>query len=83
MKVSQAIEMLSELNADDDIALSWWGRELFTEDDDQPVSEEKWGYAVNEFDNAGGYPFVNEQVWTYLWEATQEASEDNNKGEQQ
>ena len=25
MKVSKAIEMLSELNADDDIALSWWG----------------------------------------------------------
>jgi hypothetical protein len=80
MKVSKAIEMLSELNADDDIALSWWGRELFTEDDDQPVSEEKWGYAVDEFDNAGGYFFINEQVWTYLWEATQEAT-NNNEGE--
>jgi len=80
MKVSKAIEMLSELNADDDIALSWWGRELFTEDDDQPVSEEKWGYAVDEFDNAGGYDSINEQVWTYLWEATQEAT-NNNKGE--
>jgi len=82
MKVSKAIEMLSELNADGDIALSWWGRELFTEDDDQPVSEEKWGYAVDEFDNAGGYDSINEQVWTYLWEATQEAT-NNNKGEQQ
>ena len=81
MKVSKAIEMLSELNADDEIALSWWGRELFTEDDDQPVSEKKWAYAVDEFDNAGGYPFVNEQVWTYLWEATQEAT-NNNEGEQ-
>jgi len=80
MKVSKAIEMLSELNADDDIALSWWGRELFTEDDDQPVSEEKWGYAVDEFDNAGGYDSINEQVWTYLWEATQEAT-NNNEGE--
>jgi hypothetical protein len=80
MKVSKAIEMLSELNADDEIALSWWGRELFTEDDDQPVSEKKWAYAVDEFDNAGGYPFVNEQVWTYLWEATQEAT-NNNEGE--
>lgn len=57
------------------------GRELFTEDNDQPVSEEKWSYAVDEFDNAGGYFTVNEQVWTYLWEATQEASEDNNEGE--
>jgi len=82
MKVSKAIEMLSELNADGDIALSWWGRELFTEDDDQPVSEEKWAYAVDEFDNAGGYDSINEQVWTYLWEATQEAT-NNNKGEQQ
>ena len=80
MKVSKAIEMLSELNADDDIALSWWGRELFTEDDDQPVSEEKWAYAVDEFDNAGGYDSINEQVWTYLWEATQEAT-NNNEGE--
>lgn len=82
MKVSQAIEMLSELNADDDIALSWWGRELFTEDDDQPVSEEKWAYAVDEFDNVGGYDAVNEQVWNYLWMATQDVSEDKNKGEQ-
>jgi len=80
MKVSKAIEMLSELNADDDIAISWWGRELFTEDDDQPVSEEKWAYAVDEFDNAGGYDSINEQVWTYLWEATQEAT-NNNEGE--
>ena len=81
MKVSKAIEMLSELNADDDSALSWWGRELFPEDDDQPVSEEKWAYAVDEFDNVGGYDAVNEQVWNYLWMATQDISEDNNKGE--
>ena len=81
MKVSKAIEMLSELNADDDIALSWWGRELFTEDNDQPVSEEKWAYAVDEFDNVGGYDAVNEQVWNYLWMATQDISEDNNEGE--
>jgi hypothetical protein len=71
MKVSKAIEMLSELNADDNIALSWWGRELFS--GDEPISEESWSYAVDEFDNAGGYDTVNEQVWTYLWEATQEA----------
>lgn len=81
MKVSKAIEMLSELNTDDDIALSWWGRELFTEDNDQPVSVKKWAYAVDEFDNVGGYDAVNEQVWNYLWMATQDISEDNNEGE--
>ena len=75
--------MLSELNADDEIALSWWGRELFTDDNDQPISEKKWRYAVDEFDKAGGYDSVNVQVWTYLDEAMQEVSEDNNEGEQQ
>lgn len=76
MKVSKVIEMLSELNADDEIACSWWERELFTDDNDQPISEEKWNYAVDEFDNAGGYDSVNEEVWNNLWQATQEIEDE-------
>ena len=75
MKVSKAIEMLSELNADDDIALSWWGRELFTDDNDQPISAKKWGYAVDEFDKAGGYDSVNQDVWNLLWDSIGESNE--------
>jgi len=66
MKVSKVIELLSELNPDEQIACSWWERNLFTDTDDVIVSEDKWNKAVDEFDAEGGYDSVNEQVWMNL-----------------
>jgi hypothetical protein len=69
MKVSKAIELLSEINPDEEIAISWWERDLFTDENDVIVPEEAWFKAVEEFDNAGGYPSVNEDVWTFLYQS--------------
>jgi hypothetical protein len=63
MKVSQAIKLLSEINPDDDICISWWEKDLFNEEDGTPVSEEGWLNAVVDFDNSSGYPTVNEEVF--------------------
>ena len=63
MKVSQAIKLLSEINPDEEICISWWESNLFNNEDGTPISEEKWLYAVGEFDANGGYEGVNEQVW--------------------
>ncbi len=67
MKVSKAIELLSELNPDEEICISWWERQLFTDTEDVIVSEEKWKEAVAEFDIEGGYETINEQVWNFLY----------------
>jgi hypothetical protein len=69
MKVSQAIKLLSEINPDDDICISWWEKDLFNEEDGTPVSEEGWLNAVADFDNSSGYPTVNEEVWTFLYQS--------------
>jgi hypothetical protein len=78
MRVSQAIEMLSALNADDEIAISWWTRDLFTDDNEQPISEDRWSYAVDKFDSEDGYDSVNQEVWNHLWITSWEST-----GEQQ
>ena len=69
MKVSQAIKLLSEINPDEEIAISWWEANLFTiGDNDEPLSadSEQWLRAVEVFDANGGYDSVNQDVWTYL-----------------
>ena len=69
MKVSKAIELLSELNSDEEICISWWESNLFTDDDDEPLKadSEEWVKAVAEFDIDGGYETINEQVWNFLY----------------
>jgi hypothetical protein len=69
MKVSKAIELLSELNPDEEICISWWESNLFTDDDDEPLKadSEEWVKAVDEFDIEGGYETLNEQVWNFLY----------------
>lgn len=69
MKVSHAIKLLSEINPDEEIAISWWESNLFTiGDNDETLSadSEEWLRAVQVFDANGGYDSVNQDVWTYL-----------------
>ena len=69
MKVSHAIKLLSEINPDEEIAISWWEANLFTiGDNDETLSadSEEWLRAVEVFDANGGYDSVNQDVWTYL-----------------
>ena len=46
MKVSHAIKLLSEINPDEEIAISWWERDLFTTRDGTPVSDSAWAYEI-------------------------------------
>jgi hypothetical protein len=66
MKASHAIKLLSEISPDEEIAISWWERDLFTDRDGTPVSDDAWINAVAVFDANGGYDSVNQLVWDYL-----------------
>lgn len=71
MKVSKAIELLSEINPDHEIAISWWEADLFQDpssDENKRLTadSEEWLKAVDEFDANGGYDSVNQDVYTYL-----------------
>lgn len=72
MKVSKAIELLSEINPDEEIAISWWESNLFsTGTPEEPLSadSDEWLKAIQEFDAEGGYDSVNEEVWTSLYQS--------------
>ena len=69
MKVSQAIVMLESYKPDEEICISWWCKDLFTDSDDNPVSDEAWENAVGEFDNEEGYQHINSNVWELLHDA--------------
>jgi hypothetical protein len=71
MKVKKAIEMLSELNQDDDIAIIWWERDMFSRiwDDDKPwdaPSAEAWSIVVTQFDKSEE-PYSGE-IWDWIHE---------------
>ena len=70
MKVSHAIKLLSEINPDEEIAISWWEANLFfigdNGDEQLSADSEEWLRAVEVFDANGGYDSVNQDVWTYL-----------------
>ncbi len=66
MKVSQAIKLLSEIDPDEEICISWWERDLFTDRDGTPVSDDAWLRAVEVFDVNGGYDNINQQVYDYI-----------------
>lgn len=69
MKVSHAIKLLSEINPDEEIAISWWESNLFTigdNDEPLPADSEEWLKAVQVFDANGGYDSVNQMVWECL-----------------
>jgi len=76
MKVSEAIEALRQsYNPDDEICISWWGRELFPDADDNPCTDEKWQRAVKNFDTDEAYQTINARVWDYLNYAVNEAGD--------
>ena len=68
MKVKQAIKLLSEIDPDEEIAISWWESNLFTDEDNNKLlaDSELWLKAVAVFDANGGYDSVNQLVWDYL-----------------
>ncbi len=66
MKVSQAIKLLSEIDPDEEICISWWERDLFTDRDGVPVPDDAWLRAVEVFDANGGYDTINQQVYDFI-----------------
>jgi hypothetical protein len=77
MKVSQAIKLLSEINPDEEICISWWEANLFTDEHDETLSadSEGWLRAVADFTSADGYATINSQMWDFLWYSITEQGE--------
>lgn len=73
MQVIQAIKLLSEYNPTDEIAISWWDRSLFLNEDGVIVSEEAWLEAVSDYDAEGGYDSINEAVHENLRKVIRQA----------
>lgn len=71
MKVKTAIEMLSKLNPDDQIAILWWEREIFSRvwdnavEDDIP-NKEKWEEVIAEWDRAEEH--YTDEIWDWIHE---------------
>jgi len=83
MKVSKAIEMLSEHDPDDEIVIEWWDRNFIELDDDEgkcvAIPLDIWKTVADGFE-FGEYTYSS--MFTELEEAINEAiAEDNNKGE--
>jgi hypothetical protein len=66
MKVKDAIKVLKQYDKNEELCISWWGRELFYDENNEMISEETWAAAVDEFDNAEGYDSANQLVWSFL-----------------
>jgi uncharacterized damage-inducible protein DinB len=77
VKVSHAIKLLSEINPDEEIAISWWEANLFTDEHDETLSadSEGWLRAVADFTSADGYATINSQMWDFLWYSITEQGE--------
>ena len=81
MKVSQAIEMLSELNADEQIVIEWWDRNFIELDDDEgkcvAIPLDVWETVADGFE-FGEYTYSS--MFAELEEAINDTIE-TNKGE--
>jgi hypothetical protein len=76
MRVSEAIEMLNQMyKPDDELCISWWGKELFCDADNNPCTDEQWQRAVDDFDANEGYEHINTKIWEYLNYAIYEAGD--------
>ena len=73
MKVSKAIEMLSDYNPDDEIIIEWWGRD-FTEIDDKEIPVDIWNFV------ADGYEF-NEYTYSNMFNEIEQAIDETMKEE--
>lgn len=66
MQVWEVINMLKRYPQDEEICASWWTKELFTDDENNPCSDEQWWKAVEDFDANEGYKHINTKIWEIL-----------------
>lgn len=76
MKYKDAIALLSTYDQEEEVCISWWGRELFEDPEGEPISNESWGYAVAEYDREEGYDHMNQKMWVLINGAIQDAEDD-------
>lgn len=75
MKVSDAIARLSQYPPDADIYIEWWGKEVFDQDEDNPISDDDWAVAVSKVED---WPsdwemgLIFDQLETALYEQKQD-----------
>jgi hypothetical protein len=86
MKVSKAIEYLSELGPDDQIIVNWFSRTNFEEyyNDEEPATDDQWLSLVNHLEKADQFWQSNHYAieaevdnWKDLQEEKNEESPDN------
>jgi hypothetical protein len=66
MKAWEVIRMLERYPKDEELCISWWGKELFPDPDDNPCTDENWQKAVDDFDANEGYEHINTKIWEIL-----------------
>lgn len=78
MRVSQAIDWLSELDPEDDIIIQWWDKDWIDNShisEEGKLTDEQWEEVTDRFDNDG--EFVITLVADKIEEIAREVMEDN------
>lgn len=79
MRVEQAIRMLSDnYQPHDDIYIEWWGKEVFDQDGDNPISDDDWAVAVSKVEDwpsLWAMGLIFDQLETAIYETRQAKAE--------
>lgn len=76
MKVSQAIQMLSGHDPDDEIVIAYWTKQWFVDILEQDISDEEWSDIVDACTNTLEWNDVGDDICSTAIETIE-----NNKGE--
>jgi hypothetical protein len=68
MKVSKAIQMLQKLNADEEIVIMYWAKDLFDTDfEANPISKDLWDNAVETVEGNNDLDNPSSEVYEALY----------------
>ena len=83
MKVKDIIARLSEYDADEELVIAWWRRDLFTDynpdtDDETPLGETTWNLAVEILENRkdGWGDHINEYIYDEIQDSVDRAKKE-------
>lgn len=83
MKVKDIIARLSEYDADEELVIAWWRRDLFTDynpdtDDETPLGETTWNLAVDILENRkdGWGDYINAGICDEIQDAVDRAKQE-------
>ena len=70
MKVSKAIEYLSEYPKDSEILIAWWDKEYAETGIERDISDEVWGIAIDKTNDADYWSTIAGETLTDMVEET-------------